>query len=131
MINLLPYDIQDIILSNLGSQKKRLLNTTVTLSESSNNSILNTTKISGKRITLLVLLRNYIRRLFAALDEYVPSYTYSLCNYNSSYLPYKDQCLLFAPKNQSNPSCRFCGKYKIDHKYWKMINIYFQSRLIF
>lgn len=131
MIGRLPDDIQNIILSNLTLSKKRLLNTTILLPETSNIEIQKTAHVSGKRIILSVMLRNNIRKLFATLDEYVPSYTYSLCNYSSMYLPYRDQCLIFAPKNQEEPYCRFCGKYKIDHRYWKMINIYFQSRHIF
>lgn len=131
MIDRLPDDIQNIILSNLTLSKKRLLNTTISLPEPSNTEIQKTAHVSGKRIILSIMLRNNIRKLFATLDEYIPSYTYSLCNYSSMYLPYRDQCLIFAPKDQEDTYCRFCGKYKIDHRYWKMINIYFQSRFIF
>ncbi len=131
MIDQLPDDIQNMILSNINASKKRLLNTTIRLPKSSYIDILKTTHIAGKRVVLSIMLRNNIRKLFATLDKYIPSYAHSLCNYSSMYLPYKDQCLVFAPKNQGDPYCRFCGKYKIDHRYWKMINIYFQSRHIF
>ena len=131
MIDQLPEEMQEIIAKNLTMLEKRRLNTAAKLQPSIKRSILEMTSISGKKIILSIMLRNNIRKLFTILDAYMPSYTYSLCNYSSVYLPYKDQCLLFAPKDQSRPSCRFCGKYKIDHKYWKMMNIYFQSRNIF
>ena len=131
MIDQLPDDIQNIIVSNLKMSEKRLLNTTILLPQSSHADILKMTQLSGKRIILSIMLRNHIRNLFATLDEYIPSYSYSLCNYSSVYLPYRDQCLIFAPKNQGASHCRFCGKYRIDHRYWKMINMYFQSRHIF
>lgn len=131
MIDQLPEEMQGIIVKNLNTLEQRRLNTAIKLQQSIKRSILEMTSISGKKIILAVMLRNNIRKLFATLDAYMPSYTYSLCNYSSVYLPYRNECLLFAPKDQSRPFCRFCGKYKIDHKYWKMINIYFQSRNIF
>lgn len=131
MIDQLPEEMQDIIVKKLTMVERRRLNTAINLEAPIRNSITKATRISGKKIILAIMLRNNIRKLFATLDAYIPSYTYSLCNYSSVYLPYKDQCLLFAPKNQSRPFCRFCGKYKIDHKYWKMMNVYFQSRNIF
>lgn len=131
MIDQLPEDMQNVIISKLKMADKRLLNTSISLPELTSTQILKTTHISGKKIILSILLRNHIRKLFAVLDSYIPSYTYSLCNYSSLYLPYRDQCLIFSPKNQGDPYCRFCGKYKISHKYWKMINIYFQLQHIF
>ena len=131
MIHYLPEEIQDIIVKNLTIAEKRRLNTAIRLDEPIRKLIATVVHVSGKKVILATMLRNNIRKLFATLDTYIPSYTYSLCNYSSAYLPYKDECLLFAPKNQSRPFCRFCGKYKIDHKYWKMMNIYFQTRNIF
>jgi hypothetical protein len=131
MITKLPEDIQGIIVNYLEPKEKRLLNSAIILPEYTSKQISDTTQISGKRIVLVFLLRKHIRQLFALLDKYIPSYTYSLCNYSSIYLPYNDQCLMFAPKNQHNLICRFCDKYRIDHKYWKMMNIYFQLRCIF
>ena len=131
MIDQLPEEMQDIIINKLTMAEKRRVNTATKLQSSIRRSIVTETYVSGKKIILAIMLRNSIRKLFAILDAYIPSYTYSLCNYSSVYLPYRDQCLLFAPKNQSRPFCRFCGKYKVEHKYWKMMNIYFQSRNIF
>ena len=131
MIDYLPEEMQDIIIKKLTIVEKRRLNTAIRLQGPIRKSIVSTTHLSGKKVILAIMLRNNIRKLFTILDEYIPSYTYSLCNSSSVYLPYRDECLLFAPNNQSRPFCRFCGKYRIDHKYWKMMNIYFQSRNIF
>ena len=131
MITSLPEDIQEIIVNYLHPGKKRLLNSSIILPEHISYPITNTVRINGRRIILAHLLKNHIKKLFTTLGAYLPSYTYSLCSYSSLYLPYNDECLMFSPKNQHNPRCRFCGKYRAHHKYWKMMNIYFQLNYIF
>lgn len=131
MLNNLPFDLQDLITSHLSIQKKQLLNTTIKLSPISSTIISNTIKINAKRIILVFLLRREIKHLFTMLRQYIPSYNYSLCNKNSLYLPYNNQCLFYSPIIQRNPVCRFCKEYKFKHKYWKMMKIFFQINLIF
>jgi hypothetical protein len=131
MLNNLPFELQDLITSHLSIQKKQLLNTTIKLSPISSTIISNTIKINAKRILLVFRLRSEIKHLFAMLRQHIPSYNYSLCNKNFHYLPYNNQCLFFSPIRQQNPICRFCKEYKANHKYWKMMKIFFQINHIF
>jgi len=131
MITNLPEEIQEAIMNHLHPGKRRLLNSSVILPEYITRQMADTIRTNAMRITLATLLKKHINKLFTTLDAYLHSYTYSLCNYGSLYLSYNDECLMFAPKHQHNPCCRFCGKYKAHHKYWKMMNVYFQLKFIF
>ena len=130
MIHVLPYELQTLIYGNLNAGKRRLLATSVRLSPQIAEPIRRQVAIGGRRVVLSVLLRHRIRQLLTMLDEYLPSYTYSLCNYGSASLPYNGQCLMYSPATQVDFICRFCDENRNRHKYWKMMNLYFQMRLI-
>jgi len=130
MIQLLPYELQTLICGNLSAGEKRLLVTSIRLPPQIAGPIRRQVAVGGRRATLFVLLRRRVRRLLAMLDACLPSYTYSLCNYGSAFLPFNGQCLMFSPATQVDFMCRFCDENKNRHKYWKMMNLYFQMKLI-
>ena len=130
MIHVLPYELQTLIYGELSPGKKRLLATSVRLPAHIEAPIRRQVVVSGRRVALAMLLRHRIRRLLVTLDEYLPSYTYSLCNYGSAFMPHNGQCLMYSPTTQTDLLCRFCDRNRNDHKYWKMMNLYFQMRLI-
>ena len=125
-MNNLPDDIMRCIVEQLTHGSRRLLNTTIGLPPDLSRTIRGEVDICRRRLLLVFVMRRNIRKLFTTIEQYIPSYTYSLCNYGSAYLPYNDECLIYAPERQNAlPLCRFCGRFRTQHKYWKMMNLYF------
>ena len=124
MIQEIPNDIQQQIIYFLPSTHYRQ----VIISNIFHNSInvIIHEKIIDKMMKLALYTRLVfkIRILFRDISHNLINYEYFLYNYGSGFVPFNNQCLIYAPLNQGHYRCRFCHCDRFSHKYIKLMNIY-------